>query len=791
MKLKRALGLASLLVLLLAASGLLTGWLWLRASLPQLDGERPLDGLNGAVRVQRDAQGVVTVVARHSLDLARATGFVHAQERFFQMDLLRRSAAGEVAALVGGAALEYDRARRLHDFRSIAENILAIAAPDERALLEAYAEGVNAGLASLDARPFEYGLLRTAPQPWRAEDSVLVIFAMYFDLHDETAQRERFHAALRSVFPAPVTDFLVPSGTEWDAPIAGETFATPPVPGPELIDLRELEPAPAATVDEAALAPGSNNWVVDDTLSSTGRPLLANDMHLGLGLPNIWFRMRLELTGPDGFAATGVTLPGVPAIVAGSNGRIAWGFTNSYGDWIDLVRLDTADCDDGYRTPEGCQAFETVAMRIDVAHGEPRPFEFRRTRFGPVVEGPSNGEDLLYALHWTAHRPEATNLAMRDLARAASVDEALAVAHRAGIPPQNFVVADAAGNIAWSIIGRIPRRAGHDGTEPLDSASMERVWDGWLAPEEYPVVKNPASGRLWTANARVVDGDALRVIGDGGYALGARAAQIRDRLFEQSRFDPDDMLRIQLDDEARFLSRWQQLLLDVLDEAALEQNPQRAEMRALVEDWKARASVDSVGYRMVRAFRHEVLDEVFGAFTARVRAEFPGFGFGGFSQSEGPLWRLVTERPAHLLPPGHAGWQELLLASADTVRKELAAAGPLDERTWGERNTVVLRHPLGRLPLIGLLINADPRPLPGDGHMPRVQGPGFGASERFVVSPGAEDESYFHMPGGQSGHPLSPFYLAGNADWAEGRPSPFLPGPVAHELRLVPPNEGE
>lgn len=785
---KAALALLAIVLLVVAGA-----WLGFRASLPQLDGEQALAGLVSPVTVTRDATGVVTVRASSATDLARATGFVHAQERFFQMDLLRRSAAGEISALVGAAAVEFDKARRIHRMRAVARRVRDALGEEQRRVLEAYAAGVNAGLAALGARPFEYAVLRVDPEPWRAEDSLLVILAMYFDLHDETARRERSLAALRDVFPAPFVDFLVPRGTRWDAPLVGDALPVPAVPGPAIVDFRKMQAAIPAPATEPAFLPGSNNWAVSGALTDSGRPIVANDMHLGLGLPNTWFRLRLELDAPGGYAVTGVSLPGLPAIIAGSNGRIAWGFTNSYGDWIDLVRLETSGCEHGYRVPgaAGCRAFDEIRTDIEIAHADAEPFTFRATRWGPVYVEPRADGELLYALRWTAHDPAATNLHLRQFARAMDVDDALGIAHRAGMPPQNLVVADAGGDIAWTLIGRIPVRNGHDGQQPLESGATGNAWSGWVAPEDYPVIRNPAHGRIWTANARVVDGADLRLVGDGGYALGARARQIRDRLFEKPRFDGFDMLAIQLDIEARFLARWHGLLMRTLDDTAIAAEPERRALLVAAENWEGSASVDAVSYRLVRAFRAAVFDAVFGGLTAPVTARYPDFRFGVFTQSEGPLWRLLEARPAHLVPPGHASWRELLLDAADEVRLALVDDDRPGERTWGERNLARLRHPLGDLPLLDELVNAEPRALPGDKHMPRVQGPDFGASERFAVSPGNEAAGYFHMPGGQSGHPLSPFYLAGHDDWETGRATPFLPGPARYTLILLPEDKPE
>jgi penicillin amidase len=236
-----------------------------------------------------------------------------------------------------------------------------------------------------------------------------------------------------------------------------------------------------------------------------------------------------------------------------------------------------------------------------------------------------------------------------------------------------------------------------------------------------------------------------------------------------------------------FLERWQRLLLDVLSPEAIASSPERAELRRFVESWGARAATSSVGYRTVRAFRLTVADRVFEPLTAACRERDEDFRYLRIWQYEGPLWRLVEERPQHLLDPRYETWDQALLAAVDAMLEELTEGGtPLGDLTWGERNTVRIQHPLSRaLPWLGDFLDMPREPLPGGSHMPRVQGPTHGASERLVVSPGHEDEGVFHMPGGQSGHPLSPFHAEGHAAWAKGEPTPFLPGPTIHTLVLT------
>jgi penicillin amidase len=502
-------------------------------------------------------------------------------------------------------------------------------------------------------------------------------------------------------------------------------------------------------------------------------------MHLGLRVPSIWFRASLERGGRR---VTGVSLPGLPLIAAGSNGDVAWGFTNSYGDWQDLIVLELHPDDPGrYRTPDGWRDFELVAAPIEVAGGEPRAFTVRRTIWGPVVGAMHDGTPL--ALAWIAHDPRGYAPGFFELADTATVTDALDVAARSGIPPQNFVAADAAGHIAWTIIGQLPRRVGGG----LASVSRRGpAWDGWLEPAEYPRIVDPSGGRLWTANARVVEGAMLAKIGDGGYDLGARAAQIRDRLFAIERATPDDMLRVQLDDEALFLARWRERLLERLGNTS---DPVHAAARDAVERWGGRAAVSSQGYRIVRGWRLELIDAMAAALFAEVRAADPRWTYDSL-RAEHWAWALVSERPLHLLDPRVGTWDELELAALDEfLEDELGVATPadLDERTWGERNTVRVRHPLSQAaPFLARWLDMPAVPLPGDSHMPRVQAPGFGASERFAVSPGDEANGYFHMPGGQSGHPRSPFFGAGHDDWVAGRPTPFLPGPTVRKLTLAP-----
>ena len=783
--LKRILGGA----LALIAIVLIVAWLGLRASLPQLDGEVSVTGIDDVVTIERDANGIPLITASSRKDLAYATGYAHGQDRFFQMDLIRRKASGELSELVGAAAINADKRFRFHRFRTRAQAVFDVASDVDRALIQSYAEGVNAGLDSLKAKPFEYFVLASEPEKWDAIDSLLAVYAMYMDLNDSRATKEIRRGMAHSVLPSEVYSWMYPQGTSWDAPIMGAPREAAPIPSADVYSIRNVpDNAPLAQEQGRYQLRGSNNWAVSGALTANGRALVANDMHLGHRVPNIWYQARLKVLGSEARDVTGVTLPGTPFIISGSNTQVAWGYTNSYGDWTDAVVLQPGATEGTYRTPEGDKEFVTHIEVINVKDGDPIEYAIRETIWGPVVDDVEypDGEVVV---SWIAHKPEGINLNMLNLETARSVAEALDIANTMSMPPQNFVTGDADGNIGWTIAGQIPRKTGFDPMLPADW-SDEHGWQGWLAPAEYPRVMNPESGRIWTANARVTDAEALRIVGDGGYDLGARARQIRDGLFAKDTFTPEDMLAIQYDDRALYLSRWRDLLLEVLDADAVAANPALAEYRKLAEDWIPRAVPESVGYRLVRAFRLEVERRVFHALMAPVREAYgENVRLRLSNQFEGPLWSLMTEQPMHLLPQDYENWQELMIAA---VEQNIAwftenFDGPLSQRNWGETNTASIRHPLsGNIPLFGDDLDMPAEPLNGDIDMPKAQGPSFGASERYAVYPGDEANSIMHMPTGQSGHPLSDFYARGHDDWVHGRSSPFLPGEARHTLTLTP-----
>ncbi|MGF6384561.1 penicillin acylase family protein [Paraburkholderia atlantica] len=787
--------------------------LTLRASLPQLDGTRDAP-VSATVTIARDALGVPTVQGSTRDDVAYATGFVHAQDRFFQMDLLRRVAAGEIAALIGPAALTLDRRDRPMRFREHARAALAALPADQRHVIERYAAGVNDGLRSLRARPFEYWLLRTQPVQWRAEDTLLAVYAMYIDLQYGQVTHVLSRAALRERVPADLLAFLLPATSRWDAPLDEmRAFAPSPTALPATLPPWLPATRSAADFDTEATAllsgvpgfidaggpvnsmVGSNGFAVDGAHGADGRALLASDMHLGLSLPNIWYRLSLSYRAADGGARriTGVSLPGTPLVVAGSNGHIAWGFTNSYGRFIDLVEL-LRDPDDPlrYRVPDGgWQTAQVIHERLDVKGGASVDLPVVQTRWGPqIVVGP---HAHAYALHWVAQDLQAINVNLVQLESVSNVADALHAAQTFGLPTQNFVAADAQGHIGWTLAGPLPRFADVEANAtalasfPFRSDTY-RGWQGYLPPDAYPLRIDPPAGRIWTANNRTLPPDEAARIGDAGADLGARATQIRDDLLALPHATERDMLAVQTDDRAFWIEHWRRTALDALDATALNGHPERAAFRRLVESWDGHADVTAVGYRLVRAFHYSLYDAWFGALDKQMTAIAPGLSYRAANSRYEATMETLAEQHAWI-PEGFADWRAFILDRIDDSIAQLPKGTKLEDVRWGERNRSAIAHPFARivpswLPWVRSWLSTPTDPLPGDINMPRVQSPVFGASERFAVSPGREQDGIFEMPGGQSGNPLSPYFLAGHETWVRGDAAPFLPGPAVHTLKL-------
>ncbi len=758
-------------------------------SLPKTTGETAVPGLAAPVTIARDPLGVPEITGATLLDVVRAQGFVHGQERFFQMDLLRRVSGGTLAALLGARGVESDREFRTMRCRAVADAVVRRQDDDMRRLLEAYADGVNAGLAALDAPPPEYALLGGAPEPWRPRDTVLSQLTMFDKLNWNRHIEYRIQV-MREALPDALVRFLLPEDTRFESPLL--PARTPPgpgprldIPGPDVVDLRKQtrRPVPAGIVDVTPISLGSNNWAVAGSRSAHGGAIVANDPHLEITAPGVWYRIELAW---DGGRAMGLSLPGSPGVLIGSNTHVAWGLTNTQGDfqdWIMVVR--DPDNPRNYLTPEGSEPYRREIEVIEVAGGDPVRHTLRMTRWGPIAQVDHAGNGLV--LKWTALDPDTMNMGILRMMLATSLEQAVDVARTWYGPSQNVLVADAGGRIAWVVSGYFPKRVGFDGTVPVSWAEAGVGWDGAMDESRRPVVVDPPEGILYTANNRTVDLEWARMLGNG-WDIGARARRIGELLRADEKLDESDLLAIQLDTRVELFDFYRDLAIEVAD--AAPDDPLLTEAKLVLMTWDGTADVDQPGMRILDAFRDVVYEKATTALLAPCLGVDPFFRYR-WARGEETVRRLLEERPAHLCPPEYESWESFLRDGLTAVLGRLVTEAPLRRlgAGWGVANRAVVRHPLADAAgSLASMLGMPVLPLPGHPYAVRVGTSRFGASCRMVVSPGREDGGFLHIPAGQSGHPLSPHYRDSHASWIEGRATPFRAGAAEETLTLVPPS---
>ncbi|MFK7961850.1 MAG: penicillin acylase family protein [Phycisphaerales bacterium] len=790
----------------------------LREALPRTEGSAEVAGITAPLTIERDGLGVPRIEAATEADAIFALGYVHGQERFLQMDLARRYTSGRLAELAGPDAVGIDRTNRVNRFAAVAAEVVKQLAPRERILMNAYVAGVNAGLDDLDGPPIFHRQLGVPAEAWTAEDSVLVLLSM-FDFLNEGANNESSRMVGRQHVPPAVFELLTVPHSRLDAPMLideSEVSGIPPLPGPDVIDARAPRSGPSArpsawpsawpagganahanalakaetSTDTDSftmpgdIAPGSNAWVVAGSHTASGAAILANDPHLQLSIPGIWY--QAELRWPGGTVA-GVSLPGSPGIVFGSNARVAWGFTNTTADFQDLVvvEIDPAN-PDRYRVPGGTEAFIDHEEVITVRGAAPVTEAVRWTRWGPLT-GDVDPDGRPLALRWAAHDAGAVNFAVLDFASAADVPEALAIARRWYGPSQNVHLAGADGQIAWTISGWLPDRVGFDGRHPVSWADGTRGWHGPMDEAERPQILNPESGIIWTANHRTMSRAAAARFGFE-WATPGRAHRIREQLVAAGAAGPnvteDAMFDLQLDTRTAFFDPFAALALAALESMDLAPGTIEARLHDELAAWDGHARRTTTVMRFLMRFRSVLARQATESLWIDIPADDRRAALGGFTLTE-PALRIVEARPDHLLPPRYADWDALVASAvSDTIE-------PYDEDelflAWGDANRADIRHPVSEFsPDLGVLLNLPPERQDGHWAAIRVATPRFGASMRMVVAPGAEDRAILHTPAGQSGHPGMPTYRRGHAPWSAGRPSPMLAGRAATTVRLLP-----
>lgn len=767
----------------------------LRASVPRPARDAGLKGLDGTVAVTLDEFGVPTIEAQSRLDALRALGYVSARDRLFQMDLLRRGAAGRLTEVFGKGALETDTAQRVVGCNRVAADIFSRLPGEQRESLLAYAEGVNAYISQMKTRPFEFLLLRYEPEAWRGEDSVLALLQMSKSLSAEEEGKRRTLAVMESTLPEEVVAFLTPDASPYPALLGwGDEARRPvrPLPRAHLASLLEWTTREGAAAPERkivrteGMAAGSNCWAVDGSKTADGVAILANDMHTDLNVPNLWYRARLLFDGVD---ISGVTIPGIPMILAGSNTRVAWGLTNMLGGSVELVQLEVdPERPDHYLTPEGWRPFEVIKESIKRKRGDFVEVEVKNTVWGPVLEKKLMGKPV--ALRWLA-LDAGVDFGLMRMEQARTVEEAVAAANSFAGPPLNLIAADERGRIAYTVCGRLPVRKGNGAATAVGWADGSAGWAGYIEPDELPRIVESREGFLASANNVSVGRDYPHVLGEG-FPHSYRAYRIAERLRGMSGASEAEMFRLQFDTACHVYEFYAQLALEVLTDEAVAIDPELAAVRRAILAWDKRAELESEGLVLITYFRESLALSVFTPLV-RACAEADEQFVYAWPNLDTPLRIILTERPAEwfAVRGRYEDWEQFIMANLKrgvAELKEKLKVRSLEGLRWGEVNRAEVFHlltPKDRS-LFGSIFNMPPDPLPGCLFSVCSSEPGFGASVRMVVSPGREEAGVLHIACGQSGHPLSDNYDDQHGYWVRREPLPFLPGRAAAKFTLTP-----
>ncbi len=790
-----------------------TGLLWLRsatrASLPALDGDLHITGLSSPVTVRRDAHGVPHIDAASQTDLFVAQGYITAQDRLWQMDTFRRNANGELAEILGPALVKHDRAQRVLQFRNTANRIYANLPPEERAYLDDYALGVNLYIRQHQhSLPVEFRLLHYRPQPWSGADSLSIgmMMVQMLDTHwDVKLARERIAAELRNprleadLYPVgswrdhPPTGVLLdlsqphpepqPSNDEEDDD-RNQTRTAPPSAPQAHEDLRALHTLlglPAC----ASCASGSNNWVISGQHTASGKPLLSNDMHLEFSEPSIWYMADLRAPG---FHAAGVTLPGMPFVVAGHNEHVAWGFTALYADVQDLY-IEKLDGKGHYfqagtgTTPGAWKPLGIDHEVIRVRGGRDVRLDVQLTNHGPLLTPLFKRDTRPIALQWTLYDSTLNALPLYPINVASNWTEFSAALAQWCWPTQNVVYADDQGHIAYHAIGRIPLRpAGLVGVPIHDSA---HEWQGYIPFESMPSAVDPPSGLLATANSRVTTDSSPYPL-SLEWADPYRAERIYKTLQGRDQLRPEDMLALQTDIYSEVDQEMGQRFAYAIDHASKTDVRLRA-AADLMRTWDGRLNTDSAAAAVVTQARKALWPLLLRPRLGRDAADYV-WAESNFAEEE-----IVMHARPEWLPPGYTNWNDLL---TEAVRRGLdAGKAPENVTAWsyGSVSTIDIEHPLAELlPFISRMAGTGPQPISGDTTTVKQINRNLGPSQRFTMDWSNMDKSTENIVLGESSNPYSPYFRDQWNDWYNGTTFalPFTPAAVTaharHTLRLLP-----
>ena len=785
------------------------GIFWLRSAaksaLPQLDGEirlsasGPLQAISAPVTVRRDQHGVPHIDAATQEDMFVAQGYVTAQDRLWQMDAFRRNANGELAEVMGPSLLRHDKAQRMFQFRNTAHRIYANLPAEERARYEAYARGVNLYIAQhLDALPPEFRLLHYKPQPWTGADSISIGMMMVdmLDTHWYTKlSRERIAAKLNNpklesdLYPVgswrdhpPTGDLLdlsqphpQPSGSSSDED--EESTQTRAVPKTDLRALRYLL-GPRTCGD---CTPGSNNWVISGKHTASGKPLLSNDMHLALNEPNIWYMADLRAPG---FHAAGVTLPGMPFVIAGHNEHVAWGFTALYGDVQDLY-IEKLDGKGNFQFADGSWKPLNVDHEIiRVRSRKDFTYDVRLTDHGPLLDPLFTKDSRAIALRWTLYDTTLNSIPLYALNTASNWTEFSAALAQWCWPTQNVVYSDDQGHIAYHAAGRMPMRPPGIADKPIPDAAHE--WQGYIPFDQMPSAFDPPSGFLATANSRVTS-DKSKYPLSHEWADPYRAERIYKLLQGRDHLTTADMLATQTDIYSEMDQELGHRLAYAIDHTA-NSGDQLRKAADLMRSWDGRLTTDSVAASLVTQTRYALRIMLLEPKLGTEDAENYSWSESNFAEEE-----IVMHANPAWLPSAYKEWDAFLV---DAVRRGMTrghAPAEVSRWTYGSWHVIDIEHPLSNfLPYVSRIAGTGEQPLSGDTTTVKQVSRSFGPSQRFTMDWSNVDGSTENIVLGESGNPYSPYFRDQWDDYYNGRtfPLPFTPSAVStntqHTLHLLP-----